>query len=67
MLDQLAAHELLTKQSPLVKAIEEIGEKIDKAEKTCKKLMILTWKSKILEEKLQNEFKLCMGETLKEQ
>ena len=50
MLEQLAASELLPKQSLLVKAQEEIVEKIDKAEKTCEKLMILIEKSKILEE-----------------
>ena len=37
MLDHLAASELLPEPSPLDKAIEEIGEKIDKAEKTCEK------------------------------
>ena len=33
MLEQLAARELLPQQSPLDKTIEEIGEKIEKAEK----------------------------------
>ena len=47
MLGQLVASELL--QSPLDKSLEEIVEKIDKAEQTCKKLMILLEKSKILE------------------
>ena len=40
MLEQLAASELLPEQSPLDKALEEIVEKVDKAEKTCEKLMI---------------------------
>ena len=40
MLEQLAASELLPEQSPLDKALEEIIEKIDKAENTCEKLMI---------------------------
>ena len=40
MLEQLAASELLPKQSPLDNALEEIVEKIDKAEKTWEKLMI---------------------------
>ena len=47
MLEQLAASELLPEQSPLDKAIEEIGEKIDKAEEICEKLMILMEKTKI--------------------
>ena len=47
MLEQLAASELLPEQSPFVKAIKEIGEKTDKAEKTCEKLMILMKKTKI--------------------
>ena len=47
MLEQLAASELLPEQSPLDKAIEEIGEKIDKAEEMCEKLMILMEKTKI--------------------
>ena len=47
MLEQLAASELLPEQSPLEKAIEEIGEKIDIREKTCQKLMILMEKTKI--------------------
>ena len=47
MLEQLAARELLPEQSPLEKAIEGIGEKIDKGEKTCQKLMILMEKTKI--------------------
>ena len=40
MLEQLVASELLPEQSPLDKALEEIVEKIDNAEKTCEKLMI---------------------------
>ena len=40
MLEQLVASELLPEQRPLDKALEEIVEKIDKAEKTCEKLMI---------------------------
>ena len=40
MLEQLATSELLTDQSPLDKALEEIVEKIDKAEKPYEKLMI---------------------------
>ena len=47
MLEQLAASELLPEQSPFDKAIKEIGEKTDKAEKTCEKLMILMKKTKI--------------------
>ena len=47
MLEKLATNELLPEQSPLDKAIEEIGEKIDKVEKTCEKLMILMEKTKI--------------------
>ena len=47
MLEQLAASELLPEQSPLDKAIKEIREKTDKAEKTCEKLMILMKKTKI--------------------
>ena len=35
MLEQLAASDSLPEHSPLDKAIEEIGEKIDEAEKTC--------------------------------
>ena len=50
MLEQLAASVLLPEQSPLDKALEEIVEKIDKAEMTCKKVMILIEKSRILEE-----------------
>ena len=41
MLEQLAASELLPEQSPLDKALDEIGDRIDKAKKTCEKLMIL--------------------------
>ena len=39
-------------ESPLDKALKEIAEKIDKAEKTCEKLMlmILIEKTKLLEE-----------------
>ena len=40
MLEQLVASKLLSEQSPLDKALEEIVEKIAKAEKTCEKLMI---------------------------
>ena len=40
MLEQLAVSELLHEKSPLDKTLEEIVEKIDKAEKTCQKLMI---------------------------
>ena len=40
MLEQLVASELLSEQKPLDKAVKEIVEKIDKAEKTCEKLMI---------------------------
>ena len=40
MLEQLVSSELLPEQSPLDKALKEIVEKIDKAEKTCEKLMI---------------------------
>ena len=40
MLEQLAASELLPEQSLLDKALEEIIEKIEKAENTCEKLMI---------------------------
>ena len=47
MLEQLAASELLPEQSPLDDAIKEIGEKIDKIEKTCEKLLILMEKTKI--------------------
>ena len=47
MLEQLAASELLPEQSPFDKAIKEIGEKTDKAEKTCERLMILMKKTKI--------------------
>ena len=50
MLEQLAASELLPEQSLLDKALEEIVEKIDKPEMTCKKVMILTEKSRTLEE-----------------
>ena len=50
MLEQLAASVLLPEQSPLDKALEEIVEKIDKAEITCEKVMILIEKSRILEE-----------------
>ena len=42
MLEQLVASELLPEQSPLDKALEEIVEKIDKAEKTCQKLILYT-------------------------
>ena len=42
MLEQLVASELLPEQSPLDKALEEIVEKIDKAEKTCQKLIWYT-------------------------
>ena len=54
MLEQLVASELLLEQSALDKALKEIVEKIDEAEQTCEKLMILIEKSKILEEQLQN-------------
>ena len=47
MLEQLGASELLPEQRPLDKAIEEIGEKIDKAEKTCEKLVMPMEKTKI--------------------
>ena len=50
MLEQLAASELLPEQSLLDKALEEIVEKIDKPEMTCKKVMILIEKSRRLEE-----------------
>ena len=40
MLEQLVASELLPEHSLFDKALEEIVEKIDKAEKTCQKLMI---------------------------
>ena len=40
MLEQLVASELLPEHSPLDEALEEIVNKIDKAEKTCEKLMI---------------------------
>ena len=40
MLEQLAASELLSQQSPLDKALKEIVKKFDKAEKTYEKLMI---------------------------
>ena len=50
MLEQLAASELLPEQSLLDKALEEIVEKIDKPEMTCKKVMILIEKSRTLEE-----------------
>ena len=40
MLEQLVASDLLPEQSPLDKALEETVDKIDKAEKTCEKLMI---------------------------
>ena len=51
MLEQLVASELLLEQSALDKALKEIVEKIDEAEQTCEKLMILIEKkSKILEE-----------------
>ena len=40
MLEQSVASELLPEESPFDKALEEIVEKIDKAEKTCEKLMI---------------------------
>ena len=46
MLEQLAACELLPEQSPF-KTIEEIGEEIDKADKTCEKLMVLMETTKI--------------------
>ena len=36
----LAARELLREQSPPDKALEKIVKKIDKAQKTCEKLMI---------------------------
>ena len=67
MPQQLAASELSCEQSLLDKALKEFVEKIDKAEKTCEKLMlmILIEKSKILEEKLQNALKTCMAGTLK--
>ena len=54
----LGASELLPEQRLLDKALE-IGEKIDKAGKTCEKLMIglLMEKTKILKEQLQNDFK----------
>ena len=44
---ELAASELSLQQSPLDKTIEEIGEKIEKAENICEKLMILMEKTKI--------------------
>ena len=47
---QLDASELLPIQSPFNKALVEIVEKIDEAEKTCEKLMILVNKRKILGE-----------------
>ena len=52
MPQQLAESELLPEQSVLDKALKEIVEKIDKAEKTCEKimLMILIEKTKSVEE-----------------
>ena len=52
MPQQLAASELLPEQSLHDKALKEIAEKIDKAEKTSEKLMlmILMQKTKLLEE-----------------
>ena len=52
MPQQLAASELLPQQIPLDKTLKKIVEKIDKAEKTCEKLllMILIEKTKLLEE-----------------
>ena len=40
MLEQLVTSELLPEHSPLDETLEEIVKKIDKAEKTCEKLMI---------------------------
>ena len=50
MLQQLAASELLPEQSPIDKALKEIIEKINEAEKSCEKLMILIQKTKLLKE-----------------
>ena len=54
--------------NPLDKALDEIVEKIDKVEKTCKKLIILIKKSKILGAvTVQNKCKkICVGKTLEE-
>ena len=48
--EQLAASELLPGQSPLDKALEEIKKKIDEAEKTSEKLIILIIRREILED-----------------
>ena len=50
MLQQIPASYLLPEQSPLDKVLKKIVEKIDKAEKTYEKLIILTEKTKLLEE-----------------
>ena len=50
MLQQIAASYLLPEQSQLDKVLKKIVEKIDKAEKTYEKLIILTEKTKLLEE-----------------
>ena len=55
--EQLAASEILPEQSPLDKALVEIVKKIEEAEKTCEKLMILMKKNKILEEQ---PHKMCV-------
>ena len=50
---RISASDLLAEQSPLDKALKEIVEKFDKAEKTCGKTNdILIENSKILEEQL---------------
>ena len=50
MPQQFTASKLLPEQSSLDKALKEIVENIDKAEKTCEKLMVLVGKTKLLEE-----------------
>ena len=47
MLVELAASKLLPEQSPHDKTIEKIRESIDKADKTCERLMIMMEKTKI--------------------
>ena len=54
---QLAVSTLKPEQNPLDKALKEIVEKIDEAEKTCEKLMIPIKKSRILKEQLH---KVCL-------
>ena len=46
----LSHSELLPEQSLLDKLLKEIGGKINKAGKTCEKLMILMEKTKIMKE-----------------